>query len=90
MNEEQTYIFGYLEGEVALCVLCTSIRYGNEELLAIASGKIEPIRYYVAHELNEALHCVGCGQVILFPNKPNKRLDIWQEYIEKVDLGGEL
>jgi hypothetical protein len=93
MNDEQTHIFGYFERgcDTALCVLCTQIVYAYSLHTALGHGMIEAIRHEHAEQLSETLRCVKCGQAILAPVSADPtRLDVFREYVERTDLGGDL
>lgn len=93
MDNEDTYIYGYIEksSDTALCVLCTQVVYAYSLATALGQEMIFAIRHYHADKLHETLHCVKCGAAILAPTKPDAyRLSVWREFVESTDLGKEL
>ncbi len=91
MDNDQTFIFGYLESESALCPFCAQVAYGEGLNLALGQGMIETIRHGHAGMLKETLHCVKCAQPILAPKELQpEKLEAFREFVERTDLGKEL
>ncbi|KKM98922.1 hypothetical protein LCGC14_1153070 [marine sediment metagenome] len=93
MDNDQTFIYGYLEvgSDTALCPFCTQVVYGEGLNLALGQGMIEAIRHGHAGMLKETLYCIKCAQSILAPAKIQpEKLEVFREFVNRTDLGKEL
>ena len=90
MDNRNTEILGYLEQcDTALCVLCAEIVYAHSMNTALAHDMIKAIRHDDVQELSATLLCVRC-QAVIANVIEDPRLDVFREYMNECDLGGEL
>ncbi len=85
-----TDILGYLEqSDTALCPLCAGIIYAHSMNTALGHNMLKIIRHEDVQELSATLLCVRCHEVI-HEVIEDHRLEVFREFVEECDLGGEL
>lgn len=97
MDNEETYIFGYMEqsSNTALCTFCAQVVYAHSINTALGANQIVAIRAKHAKFFSKTLRCVKCDKAILAPGNvqvtdEEKRLAPFREFVNRTDLGGEL